>query len=309
MGEYNFTYEIPSNFESRIRQFLQSQRREDLYTAFQRCKYEHNDCGYAYYAGMKGDNWNKKALDFIIEGAENDIRLLESSQMIFKDILEKSLKPSESGYLVRNISFLLSDEGINPFAISNEERFNFDMSSAKDIFKDLVLIGERLCINAAFDETSKENTINDYVRDMLCYKGYAEVKDQTRHGISSNGKDAGEVDILLTKDNKEVALFEGIIPHSATDKRIGEHIEKAVTKYNPLGTPAFIVAYVKTNNFIDFWKHYYNYISNYNYNMNIKKSMMELGAPNASTKCSQIILSKDGFDFPVFFICFKINNN
>ena len=34
---------------------------------------------------------------------------------------------------------------------------------------------------------------------MLSAKGYAQIMDQTRHGVSNRGDDAGEVDILLKK--------------------------------------------------------------------------------------------------------------
>ena len=30
---------------------------------------DYEDLGLAYYAGMKGDNWDKKALDFTVEGS------------------------------------------------------------------------------------------------------------------------------------------------------------------------------------------------------------------------------------------------
>ena len=58
MGQYDFTYEIPQNFTTRIFQFLQQKGRIDLSTAFQQSKYEYEDVGNAYYAGLRGDNWN-----------------------------------------------------------------------------------------------------------------------------------------------------------------------------------------------------------------------------------------------------------
>ena len=170
----------------------------------------------------------------------------------------------------------------------------------------MIWIGERLCTNAAYDEKTDEDTINDYFRDMLNGKGYTETRDQTRHGVSENEIKAGEVDILLARDGKEIALFEGLIPRSSTDTGIGEHIEKAISNYNQLGTPTFIVAYVKNVRFNEFWDNYYSYIRNYNYSLDIKRDMVQLPSPNASTKIAQIILSKDEFDFPVFFLCIKM---
>ena len=47
-----------------IMQFLQQlgQNETACVQAFQRCHYEYQDIGFAYYAGIKGDNWNKRAI-------------------------------------------------------------------------------------------------------------------------------------------------------------------------------------------------------------------------------------------------------
>ena len=76
MGEFDFTYSVPANFNKRVVQFLQQFGKAHVAQAFQRCEYEYEDLGLAYYAGMKGDNWNKNALDFTFEGAESSKGLL-----------------------------------------------------------------------------------------------------------------------------------------------------------------------------------------------------------------------------------------
>ena len=309
MGQYDFTYEIPANFNSRINQFLQQKNRNDFARAFQNCKYEYEDLGLAYYAGLKGDNWNKRALDFTLEGSKDDIELLKSNKTLLEDVIGKALRPSESGYLIRYVLFLVFDEADMVIPSSNEERFKVDLSTANSVLKDLIWIGERVCTNVTYNESTNEDNINDYFRDMLCSKGYNETKDQTRHGVSTSGKSAGEVDILLTKDGKEIALFEGLKLGGVIEKTINEHIDKAINNYNALGTATFIVAYVTAVNFSTFWSKYYNCISEYSYSIDIKRDMTELTSPNASTKVAQIILSKDGFDFPVFFICLNIRKN
>ncbi len=70
MGQFDFTYELPNNFNSSLIQFLQQNRSTDVAQAFQRCKYEYQDLGLAYYAGLRGDTWDKKAVDFTFEGSE-----------------------------------------------------------------------------------------------------------------------------------------------------------------------------------------------------------------------------------------------
>ena len=307
MGQ--FTYELPNNFNTRIIQFLQQKGRSDVAVAFQQCKYEYEDVGNAFYAGIRGDNWDMNALDFTFEGSEKNIKLLENSKGILKDIIRKALKSRESGFQIRDIYCFVSDGEVEILPQSNEERLNVDMTRANSVLKDLILISERVCTTSEYRETTKEDTINDFFRNMLCGMGYTETKDQTRHGISSSGKEAARVDILLTKNGEEIALIEGLRLDGVTTNTINEHIDKALNNYNALGTATFIVAYVGAADFGKFWDNYYSYISNYNYNMTIKKNMIRLTSPNASTKIAQIIVSKDGYDFPVFFLCLKMRKN
>jgi hypothetical protein len=309
MGEYDFTYRLPDNFCNRVVQFLQQLGKMNVAEAFQRCEYEYDDVGLAYYAGLRGDNWNKKAVDFTIEGLKDDITLLQSSKSTIKNAIEKALKPSESGYLIRNIYFFESDISLEKTKIpsSNEERLNVDIAAANGVLDDLIQIGERVCLNCSFTASSSENSINDYFRDMLFAKGYKEVKDQTRHGISVNGKDAAEVDILLTKDGSEIAIFEGLKLDSVKTAYIDEHIEKAIINYNALGTATFIVAYVNSADFESFWKRYSTHIQQYEFPLQIRKGFNTLTYPNAATRVATLILTRDGFDFPVYFIAFKIS--
>lgn len=246
MGEFDFTYELPNNFDRRVIQFLQQFGKANLAEAYQRCEYEYDDVGFAYYAGIKGDNWNKKALDFTFEGQKDDIALLQSADRILKNAIEKALKPNDSGFLIRSIYYF--DIDVSPERIvsltSNEERLKADIEAAQIVLKDLLQIGERLCLNHSYNDSTLEDIINDYIRDMMISKGYNEAKDQTRHGISANENNAGEVDILFTKDGKEIAIFEGLKLDSVKAAYIDQHIKKAIINYNALGTATFIVAYV-----------------------------------------------------------------
>lgn len=306
MSSYDFTYLIPDNFDRRTFQYLQQKNRE-LAATFARCTYEYEDVGFAYHAGLrKRDSWNKHALDFTIEGSQNDIEILQQFNYALKDAIGKALKPSNSGFLVRNINYFPSEESMLDLPESNVARLNLDISTAEEVLKDLIQVSERLCSNALYSATSHENDINDYFRDALCFMGYNEVKDQTRHGVSISEKDAGEVDLLLTKSGKEIAIFEGLKLNSINTKYIDEHIKKAIDNYNALGTASFVVAYVNVANYDRFWEKYYEHISNYAHNMVCKLPMKELTHPNATTRIAYEILSKDGYDFPVYFMTIKI---
>ena len=309
MGAYDFTYSLPENFNRRVIQFLQQFGKANVAQAFERCKYEYEDLGLAYYAGLRGDNWDKKALDFTFEGTVTDITLLQASDSSLQNAIGKALKPSETGFLIRKIYYFETDDAPESTMIprSNEERLNADMVSAQSVLDDLIQVGEHVCLNVSFNASSSENSINDYFRDMLTVKGYDEVKDQTRHGISPNGKDAAEVDILLTKAGREIAIFEGLKLDSVSTSYVDAHIDKAITNYNALGTATFVVAYVNSANFESFWERYSSHIQQYRLPLQIKKAFSILPYPNAVTRVATSILTRDGFDFPVYFVAFKIS--
>lgn len=309
MSDFDFTYKLPENFNKRVIQYLQQMNKTTVANAFQHCTYEYEDVGLAYYAGLRGDNWNKNALDFTFEGPKDDISILHTFNLILGDAIGKALKSNESGLLVRNIYYFDSDINLETSKVpsSNEARLNTDIEIAKSVLDDFILIGERICLNHSFNASSSENSINDAFRDMLSIKGYNEVKDQTRHGISSRGKDAAEVDILLTKEGKEIAIFEGLKLSSVNTAYIDEHIEKAIVNYNALGTATFVVAYVCSANFESFWERYSNHIKDYKFPLQIKTQFQVLPHPNAAIRCATLILSRDGYDFPVYFIALKLS--
>ena len=261
MGEFDFTYRLPQNFSRRVVQYLEQLESPNVARAFQNCTYDYEDLGLAYYAGMKGDNWDKKALDFTVEGSPRDIALLKSKGHI---------------------------------------------ASSQVVLRDLLQIGQRFCLNCSFNGASSENSMNDYFRDLLFMKGYTEIKDQTRHGLSVNKKDSAEVDILLTKDGKEIAIYEGLKLSSVSTTYIDTHISKAVVNYNALGTSTFIVAYVDVSDFDSFWNRYVSYLQSYSFPLLVKSPIEVYPYPDAAARVASTILSRDDYDFPVYFVAFKI---
>lgn len=189
---------------------------------------------------------------------------------------------------------------------NNQERLNATLLSASSVLQDLLSVCESACNNRTYNYNRSENEINDYFRDMLGAKGYSQVLDQTRHGISMNGNDAGEVDILLKKDDQEVAIIEGLKLNCVNQSYIKNHIDKAVVNYNALGTPTFIVAYVGVADFQGFWNGTYTYLKAFSYPIEVRKAVEEMAHINAAVRCANMILSRDGYDFPVHFIAVNI---
>lgn len=307
MGQYDFTYVFPFDFEKRVIQIIQQESSgAQVAEAFLRCKYEYEDVGLAFYAGLKGgDYWNKHALDFTLEGNEKDIGLLKSKNRILSEAFGKALRTNTSGFVVRKILYLFDERSSYP--TSDERRLNADISAANSVLNDLIKIGERVCSNVTYRKDSSENSVNDYFRDTLSLMGYSEVKDQTRHGISASGNNAGEVDILINKEGKEIAVFEGLKLDSVNTSYIDKHIDKSIINYNALGTATFIVAYVSTQNFKSFWERYIMHLKNYKFPLPIKRQLNTRTSLNAAIRVAEMVLSRDGFDFPVFFIALNIS--
>ena len=305
MGQYDFTYDFPDDFDKRVVQILQQKTSgTQLAIAFKSCSYEYEKIDLAYYAGMRGDVWDKYALDFTIEGSNEHVTLLKNRVRDINDAISKALRPSTSGFVVRKILFLENDDVI--FPASDNDRLNADIATANAILTDLIRIGERACSNVTYRNGSSENSINDFFRDTLSLMGYSEVKDQTRHGISTSGADAGEVDILITKEGKEVAIFEGLNLSSVNTSYIDEHIRKAIINYNALGTATFVVAYVTVADFEGFWERFSTHLKSFQFPLQIKQQLNVKPNINAAIRIAEMILSRDGFDFPVYFIAMNL---
>lgn len=109
MGQYDFTYELPDDFQERIIRHCQLNGFSDIAQSLKCCMLEYEDVGFAYYAGLKGDNWDKKALDFTIEGSEKDTSYLKLKKKALETIVQKLLRPAKTGFLLRKIDFIIAD--------------------------------------------------------------------------------------------------------------------------------------------------------------------------------------------------------
>ena len=113
--------------------------------------------------------------------------------------------------------------------------------------------------------------------------------------------------MLLEKDSKEVAIIEALKLDSIDATKIQEHVDKAVTNYNALGTPTFLLVYAGNQNFGDFWNRFLNHMKSYDFVLECKKTVEEQVHPNASERVCDCILSRDGFDFPVTFLVVNVH--
>lgn len=141
--------------------------------------------------------------------------------------------------------------------------FTKDLDSQGAFIKNIV----RACINLQarkFYSNSSEDERNDYIGDILGAIGYT-VKDQTRRGSSSTGKDAGEVDIFISKDGMPFTIVEAMNLHSVDVGYINKHLDK-VFLYDTAGSKFNVcLSYVKVADFSSFWAKYTAHVSNYCY--------------------------------------------
>ena len=212
---------------------------------------------------------------------------------------------SDAEELKRAAELLCS--GAQAFA-SNDERLKENILNANSFIQDLIPVIESLCNNPDYNQSSEEDQITRYIRDLLKARGYKQTNDQTQHGQSENGKKAGEVDLLIWEKNREFALIEALKLSCVNKASISKHIDKAIVNYNALGTTTYILAYVTASNFGGFWDKCFEYLSHYDFPVEVRKAATELIQPNAATKIAKFILRKNGYDFPMFFIAVNMRN-
>lgn len=262
--------------------------------------------------GNEACNYNEQKYPKSIEGKENanwqlyekpDFAEIEEMYIIGRDFfgtLEDALNAA-----TRLKDYIESNNHTTVVVVSENER---KIPTTQDVLDDILKVGDGLCCNKTYNSKSEEDRINDYVRDVLSQK-YPEIRDQTRHGSSSSGKGPGEIDLLLLVKGKEVALYEAMVLDGINNSYTKNHIDKAVTSYNPLGTASFVVVYYKGDDYETFWNNYLNSIMNYVFPQNIvKKSVVTELLPqrNASTHVAQVEISKGNYSFPVYFITWEL---
>jgi hypothetical protein len=116
--------------------------------------------------------------------------------------------------------------------------------------------------NHHYNASVSEDTMNDYIRDILD-ETYI-VKDQTRQGDSESGKGAGEVDIQICSAGLPVVMIEGIKIKSLEQDRLETHLNKVLTNYDPNGCPyAFLLIYSTVRGFFDHYQKLVAFLKDY----------------------------------------------
>lgn len=163
----------------------------------------------------------------------------------------------------------------------------------KEICDKMLRALSKLQRNHHYNADSSEDTMNDYIRDILGESYF--MKDQTRQGDSENGDEAGEVDIQLGYDGLPVVMIEGIKVSSLERERLDSHMNKVLTKYDPNGCPyTFLIVYTTAKNFDLGYKNIFNHFDKYSYPFPRECSLLDVETGYGELKHAQIILNRNG---------------
>ncbi len=205
---------------------------------------------------------------------------------------------------VENIDSLLDQVEINDYDIMKNKEQKIDKNT---FIKKLVSVCIKLQANATYYK-STENRRNDYVRDLLETSGY-DVKDQTRRGLSSKKKAAGEVDILLKEKEMPIAVIEALNLDSLNLNYIDKHLSK-IFDYDTAGNDYNIILnYVSVSDFNKFCSGYYNYIKFYKYPFKIIGSEDNVVIGDKSyneIKIMKTLHIRNGSNTELYHICIHI---
>jgi len=222
---------------------------------------------------------------------------------------------------LRLISFELEVEyenidisGKNVFAIKlkNSDKalsmnFTKDFGSEEAFVKNLVLACLNLQARRHYSNANEDDR-NDYIGDILGAIGYT-VKDQTRRGSSSSGKDSGELDLFVSKDGLPFTVIEAMNLDSLSTRYINKHLDK-IFSYDTSGNKFNVcLSYVKTADFDLFWKKYSAHVVNYSYPAPLLSSDTSIDDENGYSELRIIKTyhSRSGRKVSLYHICVRIH--
>jgi hypothetical protein len=203
----------------------------------------------------------------------------------------------------KNIFVVMLKNSDKTFSVGFIKDFN-----SQDIFiKNLV----RACLNLQTRKhyiDASEDERNDYIGDILDAIGYV-VKDQTRRGSSATGKDAGEVDIFISKDGLPFTVIEAMNLDCVNTVYIDKHINK-VFLYDTAGNKFnACLSYVKVSDFISFWEKYSAHVSNHNYTVPLISADTSIDDEYgfSELKVMKTVHNRSGREVALYHVCVRIH--
>ena len=233
----------------------------------------------------------KEQLLFELSKIENDDFIIETIRLLskFSGLGDKSrFDKLEAKLYVLKEDLEEYREDCRTVQIEDDSRI-----PAKEICNKMLRAISKLQRNHTYNADSSEDTMNDYIRDILDESYF--MKDQTRQGESESGDEAGEVDIQLCHDGLPVVMIEGIKVSSLERNRLDSHMNKVLTKYDPNGCPyAFLIIYTIVKNFDLGYENIFTHFDNYTYPFPQESKLLDVDTGYGELKHAQIILNRNG---------------
>ncbi len=207
----------------------------------------------------------------------------------------------------------ISIDGSNIFVIMLKNSIKtlsleFTKDGSQEAFiKNLVIACLNLQARKLYSNSSEDER-NDYIGDILGAIGYT-VKDQTRRGSSSTGKDSGEIDIFVSRDGLPFTVVEAMNLDSMDKSYINKHLDKLFS-YDTSGNKFNVcLSYVKVADFASFWGKYSVYVSNYSYPSPILSSDTSIDDEYgySELKIMKTSHSRSGRTVNLYHICVRIH--
>jgi len=124
-----------------------------------------------------------------------------------------------------------------------------------------------------------ENRYNTEFRSLLKAKGYIIEQEAFIGESAGNGTQAGRLDLKISYQNKDLALFEALKLKSFAEsgkKYAANHLLKLLKNYNPSGLKyCYAVLYVEMTDFDSVWQDYKNSVKDFVFDYPIPKPRMQ----------------------------------
>jgi hypothetical protein len=208
----------------------------------------------------------------------------------------------------------VSVDGENIFVIklknskkSLSVNFIKDISSQDAFIKNLIIACLNLQTRKIYIDASEDDR-NDYIGDILGAIGYT-IKDQTRRGSSSSGKDSGELDIFVTRDGLPFTVIEALNLDSLRRDYLNEHLDK-IFWYDTSGNKFNVcLSYVKIANFDSFWNNYTEHVMTYSYPAPLLSSDISIDEEYrySELRVMKTTHNRSGRTVSLFHICVRIH--
>ena len=180
-------------------------------------------------------------------------------------------------------------------------------NSKVTILHDLLSACVKLQSNSTYYAIS-ENQRNDYIRDLLKMAKY-DVIDQTRRGVSTGGKCAGEVDILIEEEGMPVTIIEALNLDSLNTSYLDMHIDK-IFNYDTVGNMFNIVlSYVSVSDFSKFCEKYFKHIEEHQYFypvISVDDSFETEDFSYSDIRVMQTVHNRNGCETALYHVCVLI---